>query len=48
MLHRRPKEIVLGAAQPKPSLCVQGVARHPAAVQPHRRQGAALGALMDD
>ena len=48
VLHHRLEERVLEVAQPKPSLCVQGVARHPAAVQPHRRQGAALGALMDD
>ena len=48
LLHHRPEETVPVSAQPKPFLCVQGVARHPAAVQPHRRQGAALGALMDD
>ena len=47
-LHHRPEERVLEVAQPKPSPCVQGVARHPAAVQPHRRQGATLEALMDD
>ena len=48
LLHHRLEGTVLEAAQPKPSLCVQGVARHPAAVQPHRCQGAALGARMDD